>query len=58
MLLGCLKFRKIAESKNSRVEKTNKGNQFFYWSVQYDSEKSRFIKEQEAGWLLSKSTFK
>ena len=54
MLLGCLKFRKIAESKNS----TNKGNQFFYWSVQYDSEKSRFIKEQEAGWLLSKSTFK
>ena len=54
MLLYCLKCREKADSKNPRFAKTNKGKLLF--SSKYavcDSQKLRFIKEQEASGLLT-----
>ena len=54
MLLHCLKYREKSNSKNPKVAKTNK-EQIIILSkcAVCNSKKSRFIKEQEASWLLS-----
>ena len=54
MVLYCLKCRKNAKSKNSKVAKTRNGrimllSKFAVW----DSKKSKFIKEKDASGLLS-----
>ena len=54
MLSYCLKCTKNTESKNPRVAKTKNENQCFYQNLQCVIVKIfRFIKEQEAGGLLS-----
>ena len=54
MLSYCLKCRKITESKNPKVVKTKNGRIMLLskWTVR-GSEKSRFIRKQEASGLLS-----
>ena len=54
MLLHCLNYREKSNSKNPKVAKTNK-EQIMISSkcAVCNSKKSRFIKEQEASWLLS-----
>ena len=54
MLSNCLKCRKKIESKNPKIIKTK--NRIVMLSSKCevcDSQKSRFIKEQEACWLLN-----
>ena len=53
MLLYCLKCRKNTESKNPRVEKTKNGRimSSSNYAV-FNSDKSRFIKEQEASEII------
>ena len=54
MLSYCLKCRKNTESKNSKVVKTkNRRTMLLSKCAECDSKKSKFIKEQEAGGLLS-----
>ena len=54
MLSYCLKCRKNTQSKNPKVITINNGTIMLLskWEV-CDSKKSKFIKEQEASWLLS-----
>ena len=53
MFSNCLKCRKNTESKNPNVLKTKKGRVMFSSKrVLRDSKKLRFIKEQEARWLI------
>ena len=54
MLFYCLKGRKNTESKNPKVVKMKNGRiMLLSKCAMCDSEKSRFIKEQEASGLLS-----
>ena len=54
MLLNCLKCRKITESKNPKVARTENGRIMLLSKYAVcDSKKSKFIKEQEASGLLS-----
>ena len=54
MLLYCLKCRKNTESKNPNALKTNnEGIMLLLNCAVCDSKKPRFVKEQEAGELLS-----
>ena len=54
MLLYCLKCRKNTETKNTKVVRTRNGKiMLFSKYAVCDSRKSKFIKEQEASWLLS-----
>ena len=54
MLSSCLKCRKNTEGQNPKVIKTkNRRIMFLSKCVVCDSEKSKFIKEQEASGLLS-----
>ena len=53
MLFSCLKRRKNTESKNSKVVKTKKWKNNVFIKLCSVSEKSRFIKDQEACGLLS-----
>ena len=54
MLSYCLKCRKNTESKNSNVVMTNNGRiMLLSQFVVFDSKKSKFAIEQEAGGLLS-----
>ena len=54
MLPYCLKCRKNTESKNPKFVKTKSGRTMLLWKcVVCDSKKCKFIKEQEAGGLLS-----
>ena len=50
----CLKCTKNAESKNSKVGKTNNGRMMLLWKcAECDCKKSKFIKYQETTGLLS-----
>ena len=54
MLLYCLKCRKNTETKNTKVVRTRNGKIMLLSKYAVcDSRKSKFIKEQEASWLLS-----
>ena len=54
MLLYCLKCRKNTETKNTKVVRTrNRKIKLLSKYAVCDSRKSKFIKEQEASWLLS-----
>ena len=54
MLLYCLKYRKNTETKNTKVVRTRNGKIMLLSKYAVcDSRKSKFIKEQEASWLLS-----
>ena len=54
MLLYCLKCRKNTETKNKKVVRTRNGKIMLLSKYAVcDSRKSKFIKEQEASWLLS-----
>ena len=54
MLPHCLKCRNNTESKNPRVTKISKGKiMLLSECAVYNGKKSKFIKEQEATWLLS-----
>ena len=54
MLLHCLKCRKNTESKNPKVARTKNGRlMHLSRCAACDSKKSKFIKQQEAGGLLS-----
>ena len=54
LLYYCLKCRKNTESKNPKVAKTKNGRIIVLSKCAvFDSEKSKFIKEQEASRLLS-----
>ena len=53
MLSFCLRCRKNTESKNPEVEKTKNGRIMLLSKCTVcNSKKSKFIKEQEAKWLL------
>ena len=53
MLLYCLKCRKITESKNPKAVRTKNGRiMFLSKCAVWDSEKSKFIKEQEESGLF------
>ena len=54
----CLKCRKYTESINSRVSKTNNGKTIISKCVICGRQKSRFIKKQEASWILSNLVLK
>ena len=54
MSLYCLKCRKNTETKNTKVVRTRNGKIMLLSKYAVcDSRKSKFIKEQEASWLLS-----
>ena len=53
MLSYCLKCRKDTESKNPNVKTTNEKIMLLSKYEVCDSEKSKFIKEQEASGLVS-----
>ena len=54
MLLYCLKCRKNTETKNTNIVRTRNGKIMLLSKYAVcDSRKSKFIKEQEASWLLS-----
>ena len=54
MLSYCWKCRKNTESKNPKVVRTKNGRiMLLSKCALWDSKKSKFIKEQEAGGLLS-----
>ena len=54
MLLHCLKCRKNTESKNPKVARTKNGRLMHLSRCAVcDSKKSKFIKQQQAGGLLS-----
>ena len=54
MFSYCLKCRKNKESKNLKVVETkNRRTMLLSKCAEWDSKKSKFIKEQEAGGLLS-----
>ena len=54
MLSYCLKCRENADSKNPKVVKTKNGRIMFLSKCEvWDSEKSKFIKEQKASGLCS-----
>ena len=54
MLSYCLKCRKNTESKNPKVERTkNRRIVLLSKCVEFNSKKSKFLKEQEAKELLS-----
>ena len=54
MLSYCLKCRKYTESKIAKVARTKNGRIILLSKyVKYDSEKSKFMKQQEASGLLS-----
>ena len=54
MLSYCLKCRKNAESRNSKVARTKNGRiMLLLKSAMCDSKKPKFIKQQEASGLLS-----
>ena len=54
MLLYCLKCWKNTETKNTKVVRTRNGKIMLLSKYAVcDSRKSKFIKEQEASWLLS-----
>ena len=53
MLSSCLKCRKNTESKKPKVVKTKNGRIMLLSKCDVcDSKKTRFIKQQEASWLL------
>ena len=55
----CLKYRKNTESKNPKVARTKNGRIILLLKcVVCDSEKSKFIKEQEPSGLLSSLAIK
>ena len=57
MLSYFLKCRKKIENKNQRVAQTERGKPMLLWKwAVCDSRKSRFIKEEEVGGLLSINT--
>ena len=59
MLRYCLKCRKNTEGKNPNVGNTINGNTILLSRCEVcNSEKSKFIKEQEAGGLLSRLELK
>ena len=54
MLFYCLKCRKNTESKNPKVVRTENGRTILLSKcAMYNSKKSKFLKKQEAKWLLS-----
>ena len=54
LLYYCLKCRKNTESENPKVTRTKNGRIMLLLNCAVcDSEKSKFIKQQEASWLLS-----
>ena len=54
MSLYCLKCSKHTETKNTKVVRTRNGKIMLLSKYAVcDSRKSKFIKEQEASWLLS-----
>ena len=54
MLTYCLKFKKNTEKVNSKVIETKKGKTILFWKCAVcNSNKSRFIKKQDAKGLLS-----
>ena len=54
MLSYCLKCRKNTESKNPKLARTKNGRKMVLSKCEVcDSKKSKFIKKQEASWLLS-----
>ena len=54
MLSYCLKCRKNTENKNAKVVRTKNGRKMLLSQcASCDSKKSKFIKQQEAGGLLS-----
>ena len=54
MLSYCLKCRKNTESKNPKVARTKNERILFSSKCEgCNSENAKFIKEQEASWLLS-----
>ena len=54
MLSYCLKCRKYTESKNPKFVRGQNGRIMLLSKCEaYDSKKSKFIKEQEAVWILS-----
>ena len=57
MLYDCLKCRKNTDSKNPKVERTkNRRIMLLSKCVVCNSKKSKFLKEQEAGGILSSLT--
>ena len=53
MILYCLKCRKNKESKNPKVVKTQNGKTMLLSKCEVcDSEKSKFVKDQDASGLL------
>ena len=53
MLLQCSKCRKNAESKNPKVARINRRIIYLSKCAACDRKKTKFIKQQKAGWLLS-----
>ena len=55
MFSYCLKCRKYTESKNPKVGRTKNGRIMLLSKCEVcESKKAKFIKEQEASWLLSR----